>query len=176
MRAGELGEGAAARQVVRLRPHVVPDRHQHRLLRLLPFAEVERDERAGVAPLRRAARQELRVVDVPEGAVERALQALGVGGVVLAHRDAPLRPGRAGAMEMQVRRVEDDAARAGPAVRFVEQAPVQILDPVGVGSPRSAKGSSGGVVGDGARGDERHARHRDRFPGNVAVLDYPAAR
>ena len=155
--------------------HVVADRHQHGLLRLLPLPEVERDQRPDVAAPRRAAREELRVVDVPEGAVQGALQPLHVGGEVLAHGDPPLGAGRPGAVEVQVGGVEDDAAGAGCPVRLVEEALVELLDAVGVVA-LEAGGIVGGVVGDGARGDERHARHRDRLLGDLRDTRPPAAR
>ena len=71
-------------------------------------------------------------MDVAEGAVERALQTLDVGGVVLAHGDPPLGPARPGALHVKVGGVEDDAARARFLVRLVEQPLVQGLDPVRV--------------------------------------------
>ena len=43
-RAGELGEGPPARQVVRVHLDAVPDCHQYRLLRLPALAKIEWDE------------------------------------------------------------------------------------------------------------------------------------
>ena len=101
-------------------------------------------------------------MDVPEGAVQRALEALDVGGVVFADGDAPLGPARPRPLDVEVGRVEDDAARARLGVRLVEQPPVEGRDPVGVVAlePRRVVGR---VLRDGPRRDERHARHRDRL-------------
>ena len=111
-------------------------------------------------------------MDVAEGAVQRALQALDVGGVVVADGDAPLRPAGPRALHVEVGGVEDDAARARLSVRLVEEAPVEGPDAVGVVA-LEARGVAGGVVGDGPGRDERHARHADGDVGDVGKRQDP---
>ena len=111
-------------------------------------------------------------MDVPERAVQRALQPLDVGGVVLADGDAPLRPAGPRALHVEVGGVEHDAASARRRVRLVEEAPVEGPDAVGVVA-LEARGVAGGVVGDGPGRDERHARDADGNVGDVGERQDP---
>ena len=140
-------------------PDIVADRDHDRVLALAALAVVERDERPRI-PAARASRQLLRVVDVSEGAVERAVQTLGVRGVVLADGEPPLGVAGPRPVDVEVRRVEDDPVRARGLARAADHTVVEGADAVGVVA-LEAQGVGGRVVGDRAGRDEGDARERD---------------
>ena len=151
---------------------IVLDCDQHRLLGLAALAEVQRDERPGITPRGRPARQELRVVDVPESAVQGPVQAVCVGGVVLAHRESALGRARPGSVHVQMGGVQDDARRTGHPFGLPEQPRVERADAVRVGA-LEARGVVGCVVCDRAGRNEGHAGDRHGFVGDLMEFEHP---